>query len=33
MKIVSFFFFYRKNDKVLTLNIVHVPEFEITPSL
>ena len=27
------FYFERKNDKVLTVNIVHVPNFEISASL
>ena len=33
MKIMFHFYFERENDKVLTLNIVHVPKFEISPSL
>ena len=33
MKIIFHFYFERKNGKVLTLNIAHVPKFEISPSL
>ena len=33
MKIVFHFYFEIKNDKVLPSNIVHVPKFEISPSL